>query len=65
MFKKTDEMISNVDAFEYANRSTPQTKRVLQQMLESAHSRTALLLVSAGKCCPGINLRTVRLSELA
>lgn len=37
-------MISNADAFEYANRSTPQPKRVLQQMLASAHRRTALLL---------------------
>lgn len=42
--EKTDEMTSNVDAFEYANRSTPQTRRVLKQMLAAEHSRAALLL---------------------
>lgn len=45
-------MISNVDAFEYANRATPQTKRVLQQMLASAYSRTALLLGVCGEVLP-------------
>lgn len=37
-------MTSNVDAFKYANRSTPQTRRVLKQMLAAEQGRAALLL---------------------
>lgn len=40
---KKDEMTSNVDRFEYANRSIPQTERVLMQTPAAGHSGTALL----------------------
>lgn len=39
-------MTSNVDAFEYANRSTPQTRRVLKQMLASRAQQGSLASVN-------------------
>lgn len=46
---KKDEMTSNVETFEYANRSIPQTKRVLMKTPAAGHSRTALLLAVCRK----------------